>query len=656
VGLIYGPSGCGKTSLVRAGIIPHLDPGIDVIYIQASLDDTERRLTQPLLTHSYRIDGPRPEKISVIEAFTMVRRQRKKKVVIFIDQFEQWLFTHSDSHKEALTQALRQCDGEFLQCILMVRDDFWMGVTRLMQSLDLPISENVNSTVVDLFDVRHARKVLRTFGEAYGRLPSSNQELTQAQTRFLDAAISYLNSDGRIICVQLSLLTEMLKHRPWEESTGLFHDGGAGIGMQFLESTFESELSSRRIRLHASGAIGVLKALLPDSGSRIKGALRTGKEMFEASGYSDRGQFSELITILDRELHLITPSDRIDGDSLRSGSGISVTDLRASGFQLTHDFLIAPVRQWVDYRHRSTKEGKARLRLDENAELYKARPKKKSLPSMTEYFGIRRLVNPKIYTEPQRRVMNEARKHQGRILCSWGALLLFFAISGWLIFKEVARRGDIQATQSEFARLIAANMDEATTLAERLRRSDVARHEAEIVLKDPGKNFGHQVRAGLVLRESDTHATGLLKTFLRDAPPDEVLAIARRCDLSVGGLNLIATQTWQDPTATPAARIRAAALIANDPLQTSDNELQSNTKTRQFVDRLIPMVLAENPIWIKLWGDAFRPFAGQIKRKLESLIRENLPADQSINKTCRRFGPVVLLDMVEGPEKRERTL
>jgi predicted neuraminidase len=106
--------------------------------------------------------------------------------VIYIDQFEQWLFSHSSAlEQSALTQALRQCDGVNLQCLLMVRDDFWMGISRMMQALDPTISENHNAAAVDLFDTRHAWHVLNLFGSAFGKLPASEQVVSSRQASFL---------------------------------------------------------------------------------------------------------------------------------------------------------------------------------------------------------------------------------------------------------------------------------------------------------------------------------------------------------------------------------------------------------------------------------------------------------------------------------------
>ncbi len=78
-----------------------------------------------------------------------------------------------------LVQALRQCDGGRVQCIVMVRDDFWMAASRFMRELEVRLVEGSELAAVDLFDLDHARKVLAEFGRAFGKLPENSGELEQ---------------------------------------------------------------------------------------------------------------------------------------------------------------------------------------------------------------------------------------------------------------------------------------------------------------------------------------------------------------------------------------------------------------------------------------------------------------------------------------------
>ena len=74
-----------------------------------------------------------------------------QKVLLVLDQFEQWLFARRDEQNTELVAALRQCDGEHVQAIVMARDDFWMAATRFMRDLEIRLVEGENSAAVDLF-------------------------------------------------------------------------------------------------------------------------------------------------------------------------------------------------------------------------------------------------------------------------------------------------------------------------------------------------------------------------------------------------------------------------------------------------------------------------------------------------------------------------
>jgi hypothetical protein len=68
----------------------------------------------------------------------------------------------------------------------MVRDDFWMAVIRFMRDLEIRLLEGHNSAAVDLFPMRHAEKVLRAFGRAFGALPEADH------TRTIDPSLKAL--------------------------------------------------------------------------------------------------------------------------------------------------------------------------------------------------------------------------------------------------------------------------------------------------------------------------------------------------------------------------------------------------------------------------------------------------------------------------------
>src|SRR5262249_2195756 len=138
VGLIYGPSGCGKSSLVKAGLLPRLSDAVTIVYIEATAEETETRLLNGLRKRCPAL----PPNLGLKETLAALRRGQGipigKKVLIVLDQFEQWLHAKKEDNAE-LVQALRQCDGERVQCLVMVRDDFWMAVTRFLTALEVEL-------------------------------------------------------------------------------------------------------------------------------------------------------------------------------------------------------------------------------------------------------------------------------------------------------------------------------------------------------------------------------------------------------------------------------------------------------------------------------------------------------------------------------------
>ncbi|MEX0585678.1 MAG: ATP-binding protein, partial [Pirellulales bacterium] len=339
VGLIYGPSGCGKTSFVKAGVMPLLSREIATVYVEATLQDTESRLLKQLR----RCCPQLPVDLNLTETMVHLRRddavRSHRKVVVIIDQFEQWLHSQSDYEQSELVCALRQCDGVRLQCIIAVRDDFWMAVTRFMELLETALIPDRNVLAVDLFSVRHARKVLTALGRSYGALALKDDDIAAEQKAFVRKAVEDLARTGQVIPVHLALFAEMVKDKPWELRTLRDVGGAEGVGFTFLEETFNGRSANPNHRLHQAAAQAVLQALLSDRGGGIKGRMRSYSELLEASGYQQSPQaFDALLRILDTELRLITPTDPMGLDT-QAARDNSVAG-RERHYHLTHDYLV----------------------------------------------------------------------------------------------------------------------------------------------------------------------------------------------------------------------------------------------------------------------------------------------------------------------------
>lgn len=436
IGVIYGPSGCGKSSFIQAGLVPMLDSSIQTVFVEATRDDTETRVLRGVRK---RIPGLSLQDLP--ETLAEVRRKGEQgdrsRLLIVIDQFEQWLHGRSELETSQLALALRQCDGVSLQCILLLRDDFWLAMSRLATVLEIPLKQNQNVTLVDLFSPHHARRVLADFGVAYDRLPAAPDERTIEQNQFLDQAIDELSEDGKIIPVRLSVFVEMMKSQPWESASLANMGGVEGIGTQFLEECFSNVHAPASHRVHEQAVRKVLRQLLPEQGGNLKGNMRTEVELMTASGYANEPkQFESLMQILDNELRLITPTDPIGATSDDYSTSESESGIRY--FQLTHDFLVPALYEWLNKKQRETKRGRAELRLAEFANLWSSKPISQFTPSFFEWLNIRRLVPAKSWNVAEQRMMSSAdKRHVTSMLIGCGVIATL--LLGSLVWQKRSR-------------------------------------------------------------------------------------------------------------------------------------------------------------------------------------------------------------------------
>ena len=191
VGLIYGPSGCGKSSLVKAGLLPRLakhvlhrlyrgDPGRDR---KPAAESVAQGLSRPAVgTGAGRLAGSWcgrdeccvPGRSCCLSSTNSSSGSMRSEV----------------RRTPSWSPPCGSATASMLQAIVMVRDDFWMAATRFMDDLEVELVKGQNTAAVDLFDPRHARKVLTAFGTAYGNLPERDGDITKDQHAFLDQAIA----------------------------------------------------------------------------------------------------------------------------------------------------------------------------------------------------------------------------------------------------------------------------------------------------------------------------------------------------------------------------------------------------------------------------------------------------------------------------------
>lgn len=532
VGLLYGPSGCGKSSFLKAGLLPRLSQNVEVIYVEASAHDTEASLLRALAFQCPDVAEAR----ELREALTLLRRglagQDDTKYVLVLDQFEQWL--HANNPQRApLVEALRHCDGQRLTSLISIRDDFWLAVSRFFGELEIRIVEGHNSGLLDLFEEEHARRVLILFGQAYGRLPQKLSEVTAAQELFVRDAVEQMMERGKVPCIRLALFADMLRSHPWTRTTLRRIGGAAGIGVTFLEEAFSLSTAPPRHRYHATAARDVLNSLLPESAEHLRGPARSRAELQKVAGYEQRNaEFEELLAILDSELRLLTPVDSGPDDHVAAGErgGECARDDNsaddAQAFQLSHDYLIPILRDWLTRKKQETRKGRAELRLADTATWWNARPEPRRLPGWFGYLSIVAWTRSRDRTAPQQKMMAAAHRHYLKrlgMMAAVGVAILILEMMGSRWLQELDRRERAAQTVAQLWQVDSQHLPDHVQQMETLRPYWSERVEA--VAHDDSVPPAKRLRALLALTPETPDELEFVRKQLVQLERDDLLSL-----------------------------------------------------------------------------------------------------------------------------------
>lgn len=408
IGVVRGPNGCGKTSLIRAGLLPKLAEHIIPVYVVATGRHTEAALMAKL-----QASFPLPlEDLNLGEMLAEVKHQVSEhadsKLLIVLDQFEQWLHVNRDFADSALVSALQLCDAHRVQCLLVVRDELWSSTTRFLEASGISMEGGVRCQAVDLLDLEHARSVLAAHGRAYGALPGEARDQTAEHVRFLDEAIGGLAEDGLVSPFRLTLFAETVKNVLWTRTSLRRMEGVHGTEIAFLQATFGAGSGRRKHRVHQQAARAVLAEICPAPGRSLCGSACDSRHLLKVSGYTESPRkFEELLSILNHRLKLIS---LVDPEDLTCETGASETEEDCRYYRLSHDYLVPIVRQWTTSRERRSLLERARLQLEECSARWAARPERRWLPTVWQWARIRLLTRKSSWSDRQREMMRQATR------------------------------------------------------------------------------------------------------------------------------------------------------------------------------------------------------------------------------------------------------
>ncbi len=467
---------------------------------------------------------------------------------------------------------------------------------------------------------------------------------TKEQKHFLAQAVSGLAEDGKVVCVRLALFAEMMKGKTWTPATLKEVGGTEGVGVTFLEETFSALTAPPEHRYHQKAARAVLKALLPDSGTDIKGHMRSYAELLAASGYLDRPKdFHNLIGILDGEIRLITPTDpegKEDADPSKVQAG-------AKYYQLTHDYLVPSLRDWLTRKQRETRKGRAELRLAERSMLWNAKPENRYLPSLWEFLNIRLLTDRRNWTEPQRKMMGKAGRVHGIRSGIVAAVLVVACIVGTSVRHAVVEKQNATRAEGLVDALVHAPVTEVPSIV-----IDLGKYRAwtDPLLKakfEQAKDGSNQgLNMSLALLPVDESQVNYLYKRLLTATPDQVAVI-------VAGLAdhkaEVVQRLWSvldDPNGDTDQLLRAAsALAAYTP---------EDARWKTVGGDVAAKLVTENSLVLGKWIDALRPVSGFLAAPLADIIQDEKINESRKIAACEAVAAFAAYDPTQFQELEKR--
>ena len=513
-----------------------------------------------------------------------------------------------------------------------------------MTELEVELLQGRNVGLVDLFDPRHARKVLMAFGTAFGAFPEQEENLSKEHNAFLDQAVTGLCLDGKVISVRLVLFAEMIKGKPWTPATLRAVGGIRGVGATFLEETFTASTAPPQHRLHQQAAQAVLNALLPEAGADIKGHMRSRQELLEVSGYAGRlREFDELLRILDGELRLITPTDPEgmagSGQQRAAGGGWRVADEEDKDtqgkapvsspatrhpppatryYQLTHDYLVHSLRDWLTRKQKETPGGRAELLLADRATVWNARRESRQLPSLWQWLQIRLLTQKKNWLPVQRLMMQDAgRYHAVRGLVLALVLVALWAV-GLVVRSEIVEQNNAHHAAALVQTLLRSETPQVPAIVQDMapyrRWLDPLLHDAFAKAEAHG-DARQQLHASLALLPVDATQVEYLERRLLDAEPREVAVIR---DALAGQHAELVERLWavveKPPKGKERRRLRAAAALAKyDP---------DSPRWDQRREAVANDLVALPSVYLATWMEYFRPVRDKLLAPLGVIYRD----------------------------------
>ena len=280
-------------------------------------------------------------------------------------------------------------------------------------------------------------------------------------------------------------------------------------------------------------------------------------------------------------------------------------------YQLTHDYLVHSLRDWLTRKQRETRRGRAELRLAERSSLWNAKPENRHLPSTLEWANIRLLTRKKDWTDPQRKMMRRAGRVYGVRGLTLTTMLILLVWGGY----EVNGRLNARMLRDK---LLASPLSDVPGILVELkpyrRWVDPLLRQAYAEANEAG-SAQKQLQAALALLPVDDRPLPYLKDRLLHADAQEISVLRQSL---AGHKDALVAECWRvleqpGPDDPGKALPAASALALYDP---------RNPRWEKVGTDVAKRLVAENAYVVARWIDALRPVAKPLSEPLKAIFHD----------------------------------
>jgi formylglycine-generating enzyme required for sulfatase activity len=411
VAVVHGSSGSGKSSLVSSILISKLrkEDRILPIYVEAATEHAvtlanlksaiAKSIDSAFLDSNLELLTENSSLSDLVSQANRIQREScetpnnantngtagvtSRKVVVFVDQFEQWLDAKDAMlPDDPLLQAIHASDCDVMQWVFIVREEYMQKCYSFLKHFHVDRIENLTTFYVSALNLVNAMSVLKVLAKNVAMFPDEME--SDVQDRHLEGVCIALSEQGFVRPVHLVAfaLTYLGAGRhSWDNTPEEFTQNGlySRLVSNMGQNLIEQLLLNGNPHISRLGLRRVLE-LLRGYGNRnhrssmqIKGKRQTVEQLFEAfknvmDDLCPQDSFEKLMKLLDEKF------------LVRQVRGVSET------YELMHDYLIEAITAWSRKEKEKDPNGKKELLLERSVEIFEStRLPDPVLPSESEW-------------------------------------------------------------------------------------------------------------------------------------------------------------------------------------------------------------------------------------------------------------------------------